>query len=443
MRSMSQLKSWITVLAMLGVFVLGVAAGRHVSLIRFSPGTAAVGPAELVPSAMRHQTAPDVTPATDLRPIATFWEVREKIKRNFVYPIKDDTKLTYGAIRGMIEALDDPYSRFMTPEEYKEFQSESEEGHFFGIGAVLDRYRDPETDDWVVVISAVLPGGPASKTDLRPGDIIVAVDGRPIQDLPLYKVVKLIRGKAGTKVVLTVRRKTAKKLIDIEIIRGEVKEPVVDYEILPGNIGYIWLRGFSRTAISKMREALQYMVDKKVSGLLLDLSQDPGGLLDAAVAIADMFIDHGPLVWIRERGGEPEPIMAHRKTIVPKDLPIVVLIDEASASASEILAGCLQDYGRAKIVGFHSFGKSKVQTVIELNDHSALVLTTAVYLTPKKRDIGEEWAKGKRGIKPDVQFPEEQLDPHVSATQLHERHKKRAVEILKKLLANRSAAHAG
>ena len=443
MRDNSSLRSWMIGLAMVGVLVLGVVAGRKVSVISLPRGGTAMGPAQLVPSALNKKEAPDVTSPTDLRPIATFWEVREKIKRNFVYPIKDDTKLTYGASRGMVEALDDPYSRFMTPKEYKEFQSESEEGHFFGIGAVLDRYRDPKTDEWVVVISAVLPGGPASKTDLRPGDIVVAVDGRPIVDMPLYKVVKLIRGPAGTKVVLTVRRKNAKKLIDIEIIRGEVNEPVVDYEILPGDIGYIWLRGFSRTAIGKMREALTYMVKKKVKGLLLDLSQDPGGLLDAAVEIADMFIDQGPLVWIRERGSEPEPIMAHRKTIVPKDLPIVVLIDQASASASEILAGCLQDYGRATIVGYHSFGKSKVQTVIELNDHSALVLTTAIYLTPKKRDIGKEWAKGKKGIKPDIEFPEEKPDPHISATDLHERHKQRAVQILRQLLAKQSASKAG
>ncbi|MBC7288509.1 MAG: S41 family peptidase [Armatimonadetes bacterium] len=442
MRYSSATRTTMAIIALVGAFALGAMAGRRVCLLPLGKGPF-VGSADLLPSVLRQTTAPDVTAPSDLRPVATFWEVRQKIKENFVYPIKDETTLTYGAIRGMLEALDDPYSRFLTPEEYKEFQSESEAGQFSGIGAVLDRYRDPKSDEWVVVISAVLPGGPASRSNLRAGDVLLAVDGRPIGDMPLYKVVKLIRGPAGTKVVLTVRREGVNEPLDIEIVRGEVEEPVVEYEIVSGNIGYIWLRGFSRTAIAKMREALQYMVDHKVTGILLDLSQDPGGLLDAAVEIADMFIDKGPLVWIRERGSDPEPIMAHKETIVPKDMPILVLIDEASASASEILAGCLQDHGRAKVVGKHSFGKSKVQTVIELNDKSALVITTAVYLTPNKRDIGEEWAKGKRGIKPDIEFPEEKPDPHVSATELHERYKKRALEELKKVLANNSATGAG
>ena len=436
MRS-SRLTWTLVLLIAFTCFVLGAVFGRSLILVSTADP---IKLAELVPTTVKFQKALDVASPTDLRPLATFWEVREKIKRNFVYPIEDDRKLTYGAIEGMVAALDDPYSRFMTPEEYKKFQSESEGGHFSGIGAVLDRHKNPKTDEWQVVVSAILPGGPASKTQLRPGDVIIAVDGKSIEDLPLYKVVNMIRGKAGTKVVLTVRREGHKDPIDIEIIRGDVEVPSVEWQMLPGKIGYIWLRYFTRRAPAQMRQALTELKQKGMKALLLDLSLDPGGILDVAVEIADMFVDSGPLVWIRERGGEPEPIRAHKSVLVPKDLPIVCLIDEGSASASEILAGCLQDTGRAIIVGRHSFGKNKVQTVIELNDHSALVLTTAIYLTPNKRDIGKEWAPNKRGVKPDVVLSEKGPDVHMSYEEWHEIQKRKALDVLRKQMVKKAAA---
>lgn len=437
MRGLTRTQAILIAVVVGASFVLGTVFGRGVTVLS-TPGPLKM--VELMPTTVKFQTALDVASPTDLRPLATFWEVREKIKRNFVYPIEDDKVLTYGAIEGMLNALDDPYSRFMTPEEYKEFKSESEAGHFSGIGAVLDRHRNPRTDEWEIVISSILPGGPASKTDLRPGDIIIGVDGKSVQDLPLGKVVNMIRGKAGTKVKLTVRRKGVKDPIDIVVVRGDVEIPAVEHEMLPGNIGYIWLRNFNRQAPAKMRQALEDLKRQGMKALLLDLSLDPGGILDVAIEIADMFIGSGPLVWIQERGADPEPIKAHRDTIVPKDLPIVCLIDQGSASASEILAGCLQDNGRAIVVGQPSFGKNKVQTVIELNDHSALVLTTAVYLTPKKRDIGKEWAEGKRGVKPDIVLDENGPDVHSSYSAWHEEQKKKALQILRKQMAKRAAA---
>jgi len=436
-RADSRLKRTIVVLVVAASFVIGVLAGRSVTLV----GTAEpVRMADMVPQTVRFQKALDVASPTDLRPLATFWEVREKIKRNFVFPITDDSQLTYGAIRGMLESLDDPYSRFMTPEEYRDFQSESEKGRFSGIGAVLDRYKNPDTDEWQIVVSSVLPDGPASKTALRPGDVIVGVDDKGVQDLALYKVVDLIRGQAGTEVKLTVTRQGLAEPLEITIERGDVEVPAVEYEMLPGNIGYVWLRNFNRQAPAKMREALTDLKQKGMKGLLLDLSLDPGGILDVAVEVADMFIDGGPVVWIRERGAEPEALTARKDVLVPKDFPMACLIDHGSASASEILAGCLQDTKRAPIVGQHSFGKSKVQTVIELNDHSALVLTTAIYLTPQKRDIGEEWGKGKRGVKPDVEFTDTDPDAHTTYKDWHDEQRKKAVEFLRKQMAGEAAA---
>jgi len=436
-KAYTRIKQVALVAMVVAAFVLGIMAGRSVTLVS---SDSAMKMADLMPQTVKFQKALDVASPTDLRPLATFWEVREKIKRNFVYPIKDDSKLTYGAIRGMLESLDDPYSRFMTPKEYQDFQSESERGHFSGIGAVLDRHRNPKTDQWEIVISSILPEGPASKTALRPGDVIVGVDDKAVEELPLHKVVDMIRGKAGTKVKLTVKRAGSPKLIDIEIVRGDVEVPAVEYKMLPGNIGYIWLRTFNRQSPSEMRKAINNLKRQGMKALLLDLSLDPGGILDVATEIADMFIDKGPIVWIRERGAEPEPINAHKGTLVPKDIPMVVLVDHGSASASEILAGCLQDYKRAVIVGQHSFGKSKVQTVIELNDHSALVLTTAIYLTPNKRDIGKEWAKGKKGLKPDVDFGEAEPDTHISYTQWHEQQKTKALDVLKRQMVGAAAA---
>ena len=426
---------WIAA-TLFSVFVMGALLGRSFTLLTtFNP----LSMAEMSPSTIRSERASDISSPADLKPLATFWEVRDKIKRNFVYPIEDDTKLTYGAIRGMLEALEDPYSRFMTPEEYKEFQSESE-GHFSGIGAVLDRYKDAETDEWKIVISSILPEGPASKTALRPQDEIIAVDGKSVEGMPLSRVVSMIRGEAGTTVKLTVRRKNQRDPINIEIVRGDVEIPVVEYEMLPGNIGYVWLRNFNRQAPAKMRQALEDLKAKGMKGLVLDLSLDPGGILDVAIEIGNMFVGKGPLVWIRERGAEPEPIMAQGNPIVPPDVPMVCLIDGGSASASEILAGLLQDTNRAVICGQHSFGKAGVQTVIELNDGSSLVLTTAVYLTPKKRDISQEWAKGKRGVKPDVEFPEPDPEQQGSYTEWHEQQKKRALEVLRQHMAAKAAA---
>ncbi len=417
------------------LFTLGLVFGRSFEVFLASDP---LHLADVTPNTVRHTSAPEVSSPTDLKPLATFWEVRDKIKRNFVYPIDDDTKLTYGAIRGMVESLDDPYSRFMTPDENKDFESESE-GHFSGIGAVLDRRKNTDTDEWEVVISAIIPEGPAAKTPLRAEDVLLGVDAKSVQGAALQKVVTLIRGEAGTTVKLTIKRKGEAKPIEIPITRGDVEVPSVEHAMLPGNIGYIWLRSFNRQSPARMRQAIEDLKKQGMKAMLLDLSLDPGGLLDAAVEIASLYVKEGPVVWIRERGAEPEPLMARKNSDVPADLPIVCLVDSGSASASEILAGCLQDYGRATIVGQHSFGKSKVQTVIELNDSSALVLTTAIYLTPHKRDIGLEWAKGKKGVKPDVEFEEPKPDSQDTYEKWHDGEKAKALDVLRQHMAVKPA----
>jgi carboxyl-terminal processing protease len=400
--------------------------------------------AQVVPGVFERETAPDIPLATNLDPIQTFWKARHRVMTNYVYPDEiDEVQLTYGAIKGMLAALGDPYTRFMTPDDYNAFRTESE-GHFDGIGAVLDDRINQETEQHEVFIQQVLPNGPAHDTELREQDVIVAVDRKLVKTLSLTDVVHLIRGKGGTKVVLTVSREGEDKVLDIEIVRGRVDMPIVEFELLDNDIGYMWLQQFNRQAEKEVQEGLNALKGQGMKALLLDLSSNPGGMLDMAVAIASLFLDDTPITWIADRAGEPEPIEARGGIMLDEDVPMVVLIDGNSASASEIVAGALQDTGRATIVGHPSYGKAKVQTVMELDDGSALVLTTAVYLTPNKRDISKPET---RGVQPDVRLPDppERLDTQTREeySQAYEQWRQdqiaRAAELLREKLAARPA----
>ncbi len=398
--------------------------------------------AQITSGTFEHRKDLNLPSVTNLNALELIWEVRDKIKQQFVYPILDDRKLTYGAIRGMLAALDDPYSRFLEPDEFKEFRTDAS-GHFEGIGAVLEAKTDDKGNEQIV-ISSILEDGPAAKSNLRPNDIIVKVNDTPVEGLTLTAVVKLIRGPRGTPVKLTVLRPGASKPIEVTIIRANIDVKAVKPYKPDGawmmdpekKIGYIWLTSFNQNAPRDMKAALDTLVKQGMKGLILDLSSNPGGILDVAVEVASFFIPEGPIVWTRERGGEPEPLNALPGRAIPKNIKIVALIDGGSASASEIVAGALQDTKRGLVVGQRSFGKSKVQTICELQDGSAIFLSTAVYLTPKKRDIGEKDAEGKRGVKPDVLFPEpDPNQPNFSPKEWHEQQVQRAKAELIKLLS--------
>lgn len=413
-------------LATAAVFFAGVFTAQALNAGGVLPALAQM--AQVVPGVYDVEDGQDIPAATNLTPIKTYWRARQRIIDHYVYPEElGDSTLTYGAVRGMLRALEDPYSRFMDPEQYSEFQTESE-GHFEGIGAELT--QDVESND--IIVANVLPDGPAAETALMPGDVIVAVDDTIVKDMDLTDVVKIIRGEEGTDVVLTVRHEDAAETTDVTITRARVDFPIIEHRMLEDDIGYVWLRSFNRMAAAELRDAIEDLKEQGMKGLLLDLSYDPGGMLDQAIAVASLFVDDTPVTYIRDRAGEPEPLPASSGTILDGDVPIVVLINRGSASASEIVAGALQDTGRGTIVGENSFGKAKVQTVIELDDGSAMVLTTAVYLTPDKRDIsggeGDE-----RGIQPDVRFPEPPEDPEErpSAIDWHEQQVERASDVLK------------
>jgi carboxyl-terminal processing protease len=282
----------------------------------------------------------------------------------------------------------------------------------------------------------VIFDGPAEKRGLLPGDVIIGVDDKPIRGLRLDQVVDRIRGPQGTTVKLTVTREGEEEPVDVPIVRDRIEYPVVEHEMKPGQIGYVWLRQFSRPATAKMRTAIRELLDQGAKGLILDLSSNGGGLLDTAVEVESLFFDGGPAAFILEKGAkEPELLEASEGTLVPLDLPMVCLVNEGSASASEIVAGALQDRGRSAIVGQHSFGKSKVQTIVQLGDDSAMLVTTALWLTPGKHDVGEEREDGTRGVFPDVKFDEWTPETKLAGSEWHEQQVEKALQVLNKKIA--------
>ena len=296
----------------------------------------------------------------------------------------------YGAIREMLEPLEDPYTRFLDPKEYKDLKI-STSGKLTGVGIQIA--QDEKTKN-VVVVSPI-EGSPAFEAGLQAEDIILKVDNTSTQGLDLQKVVSMIRGPIGTQVTLTIGR--GQQQLRYTITRANISiQPVrFDVQSTPtGKVGYIRLTQFNSNATAQMRAAIRQLEQQQVQGYLLDLRANPGGLLFAGTDIARMWINRGTIVSTVGRQGELSRITAQGRNLTNK--PLVVLVDGGSASASEILAGALQDHRRAVLVGTKTFGKGLVQSVRPFQDGSGLVVTIAKYLTPQGRDIN------KTGIVPDI-----------------------------------------
>lgn len=318
-----------------------------------------------------------------------FSDVMSIIQENYVDKV-DQKKLMYGAINGMLRELD-PHSSFLKPEDYKELQIETK-GKFGGLGIEIT------IRDNILTVVAPLEDTPADKAGIQANDQIMRIDDQPTQDLSLMDAVQKMRGPKGSKVKLTIARKGEKKPLDFEIIRDIISIQSVKSRTLEPGFGYLRISSFQSGTANDLRKALDQLErdNPGMQGLILDLRNDPGGLLDQAVEVSDEFLDDGLIVYT---GGRLESqkmrFEAHRNS-KQHSYPMVVLVNSGSASASEIVAGALQDHKRAIIMGEQTFGKGSVQTVIPLNEGSALRLTTSLYYTPSGRSIQA------KGISPDI-----------------------------------------
>ncbi|MCT0217820.1 PDZ domain-containing protein [Synechococcus sp. CS-1329] len=314
-----------------------------------------------------------------------------KLRRDLLAKSYGSTKESYEAIRGMLGTLDDPYTRFMDPREFKEMQIDTS-GELSGVGIQLS--LDKDTKELVVV--SPIDGSPASEAGVQPKDVIVSIDGKSTKGMTTEDAVKLIRGQAGTKVTLELRRRS--QVVSVPLTRARIELHAVEHQINTGpdgvKVGYIRLKQFNANAAKDMRAALRDLEQKGVQGYVLDLRSNPGGLLMASVEIARQLLDEGIIVSTRTRDGIQDVRRANGRALTKS--PIVVLVNEGSASASEILSGALQDNKRAVLVGQKTFGKGLVQSVRGLSDGSGMTVTIAKYLTPSGRDIH------KHGIAPDV-----------------------------------------
>jgi carboxyl-terminal processing protease len=315
-----------------------------------------------------------------------------KLRRDVLAKSYGTPKDAYEAIRGMLATLDDPYTRFLDPREFKEMQIDTS-GELSGVGIQLS--LDKETKELVVV--SPIEGSPASRAGVQPRDVIVSIDGRSTKGMTTEDAVKLIRGKAGTTVKLVLRRKGEN--LDVPLTRELIELHAVNHQINVApdgtKIGYVRLKQFNANASKDMRAALRELEASGVQGYILDLRSNPGGLLMASIDIARQWLNEGVIVSTKTRDGIQKIDKATGRALTDK--PLVVLVNEGSASASEILSGALQDNKRAVLVGQKTFGKGLVQSVRGLSDGSGMTVTIAKYLTPSNRDIH------KHGIDPDVQ----------------------------------------
>ncbi|NQV90343.1 S41 family peptidase [Candidatus Uhrbacteria bacterium] len=316
-----------------------------------------------------------------------FWDIWNFVKEEHYRQPVSDVELFYGALKGMLAGLDDPYSVYFDPEEAKAFAS-SLEGSFEGIGAEIGIKEDR------LQIVAPLAGMPADLAGLLPGDWIVLIDGTDTTGMSVEAAVMLIRGEKGTEVVLTISREGVDELVDVSIVRDKIVVDSVKWSIDDQNIMKISISTFNHDTMDLFSEAIQEALSADVKGIILDLRSNPGGLLTTAIDIGSAWVGYDPILIERN----PVDTQTFKGVTAPRlqGIQTVILVNGGSASASEIVAGALQDYGYATLVGTQTYGKGSVQDYRELSDGSAFKITTASWYTPDGRSINEE------GIAPDV-----------------------------------------
>jgi carboxyl-terminal processing protease len=314
------------------------------------------------------------------------------VEQDFYGDLPSDTQLVYSAIRGALTSLDDPYSIFVEPQP-REMERDEFRGSYGGIGAYVSK-----DDAGNFVLNPIDESQPSAVAGILEGDILLAIDGQPVSaDMTVEDVVVAIRGPLGEEVVLTIRHPAAQESVEITIVRAEIELPSVDWRVLEEDpaIGYIQITRFTERSPEEVQEALDELIEAGVDQLILDLRHNPGGLLHPAVDVADHFLDGGVVLYERKAGGEERSFKATRGGTAT-ELPLVVLVDGGTASASEIVAGALQDLGRATLIGETTFGKGAVQNVYQLSDGSSLHITSARWFTPNQQELHGQ------GLTPDV-----------------------------------------
>ena len=327
--------------------------------------------------------------------IEQFVDVFNRIKEQYVDEVNDEI-LFKAAIKGMVNGLD-PHSSFLTSDDFNELKIGTT-GKFGGLGIEIT------TEDGFVKVIAPIDDTPAQRAGIEAGDMIVKVDETSLKDMDISEAVKLMRGEPGTEVEVTVLRKNVNEPIVIKLVRQIIVSKGIKTKVFNDNIAYLRLSSFQSNSTNDLKSAL-YKLKKKsntdIKAIILDLRNNPGGVLGSAVGITDLFLKKGKIVYTKGRTLNSKLEYKATPQDISSGLPLIIMINEGSASASEIVAGALQDHKRAKIVGTKSYGKASVQTIQELSDGSALKLTTARYYTPLGRDIHAE------GIEPDVEIKRE------------------------------------
>ena len=343
--------------------------------------------------------------------LARLERVIEEIQRNYVKEV-DRSTLLKGAISGMVEALDDPYSMYMDSSHYQDLKIHTQ-GTFGGIGITVG------VKDKFITVIAPIEGSPGDKAGIRSGDRITRVNGKEIVGLPLDKAVEMIRGPEGTQVTLTILR-DQDQTFEVTVTRATIEVPTVEGKLRDGGIGYIRIYTFNEKTAQRLNEVLKQLKGQGARGIVLDLRHNPGGRLDSAIKVAEAFVPRGPIVHIVDRHGVKETYNSASDGL---GLPLVVLVDQGSASASEIVAGAIQDRRLGLLVGGKTFGKGTVQSIIDLEAGTGLKLTTAQYLTPNGRAINDV------GLTPDIQV--ERGDPQKGDDPQRDPQLEKAIEVLK------------
>lgn len=335
-----------------------------------------------------------------------FWQSWDILEDDYYFELPEDQDLVYGAIYGLLATTGDPYTIFVPPGP-AEFDRQRTAGEYGGIGAFISR-----TQGGQIVISNPFAGLPADEAGLKTGDVLLSVDGTSVEDWPVDDVVVLLRGDIGSQVTLNLYRPSEDERFSVEITRARVELPTVSADRF-GDVGYVRLFSFNERATAALDEEITTLLDEGIRALILDLRNNPGGLLDQAVGVSDLFLGDGVVVTQRNRDGDEiryESVDGQHA----ESVPLVVLIDGGSASASEVVAGALQDRDRASLIGQPSFGKGAVQHVYDMSDDSQLHVTTAVWFTPDETLIAGQ------GLEPDIEVSEEaglpdETDPFIQA----------------------------